>query len=149
MTTYDTSNPICAALLAAKSLIADPNWWTKCAAARNRWGNGVDPSDPTAVRWCAVGAIEKVAPGLPLDDQLCRRLIYANNYGGHAVVMRAFDEELKAFELRPRANWRWLFDEPELVDSAELADYSTKELKPIQRFVEVQWDPKLDNEAER
>lgn len=49
-------------LRAARALIERPECWTRFANARNRAGDKVSAADPTAVCWCALGALERVTP---------------------------------------------------------------------------------------
>ena len=44
-------------LTKAKELISDPKRWSQGKMARNRKGELVRSTAPTAVRWCALGAI--------------------------------------------------------------------------------------------
>ncbi|MBO0863479.1 MAG: hypothetical protein J2P16_00195 [Mycobacterium sp.] len=47
-------------LIEARDLIADPDNWCRFHAARNADGHPIaDPTDPTAVRWCAAGALSR------------------------------------------------------------------------------------------
>src|SRR5271169_4952575 len=41
----------------ARALIADEDHWCRAALAKDVDGRQVDPTDKTARRWCAVGAI--------------------------------------------------------------------------------------------
>lgn len=47
-------------LVATRDVIADPEHWTQGTWARDADGESVDAFSPDAVRWCAVGAMEKV-----------------------------------------------------------------------------------------
>lgn len=46
----------------ARELISDPSRWTRKVGARNAHGHPVDPNDAGAVRFCALGALTRVAP---------------------------------------------------------------------------------------
>lgn len=52
-------------LVRARALIADPACWTRGASARDESGREVDPDDPSACRWCALGAVVAVVPPRP------------------------------------------------------------------------------------
>lgn len=47
----------------ARALIADPERWTREALARTSEGWEVRGDNPTACRWCVVGAIQAIALG--------------------------------------------------------------------------------------
>ena len=49
------------ALRQAADLISDRRRWTRRVYARNERGVSTDPLAPTAVRWCMLGALEKVS----------------------------------------------------------------------------------------
>lgn len=49
-------------LLKAADLIESPSRWTRGTLARDRTGMMVDPTHASACRWCALGAIDKLAP---------------------------------------------------------------------------------------
>lgn len=44
-------------LITARDLIEPEVCWTRNALARNRYGNPVRPTNPNAVKWCALGAV--------------------------------------------------------------------------------------------
>jgi len=44
----------------AWQVIEDPVHWTTATNARDELNRGVFPNDPTACKWCAYGALEKV-----------------------------------------------------------------------------------------
>ena len=54
------TDPVLAALKAARGLIADPARWTKGVSARNANGVAVPPISTDACRWCTVGALDRV-----------------------------------------------------------------------------------------
>lgn len=54
------SNEIADALRRAKALISDPNAWVQGCFAEDADGTEVEPRDPSARSWCAVGAVIKV-----------------------------------------------------------------------------------------
>jgi|SRR5215469_5307515 len=47
-------------LKAALKLVSDPKRWTKSVFAVDKNGYSVPSTDPSAVRWCAVGALTKI-----------------------------------------------------------------------------------------
>ena len=51
-----TDQEVLAALWRARDLIADPDHWCQGAGAMDENGIGIPEDDPTAVRWCALGA---------------------------------------------------------------------------------------------
>jgi hypothetical protein len=60
-------------LINARALIADPAHWSSGRLATAADGGQVDPCDPSATRWCAVGAIHRAAYDLVGDrDQAAR-----------------------------------------------------------------------------
>ena len=50
-----------AVLVAARALLTPPAAWTRVAFARNEAGNSTISGDPSAVCWCAVGAVNRAA----------------------------------------------------------------------------------------
>ena len=57
-----------AILTAAAALLAEDGSHCRCVLARDADGQPVAPSDPTAVSWCAIGAIEKAHIARGGDD---------------------------------------------------------------------------------
>ena len=100
-------------LINARALIADPAHWSSGMLARAADGGHVDPCDPSATNWCAVGAIHRAAYDLVGDrDQairigndvaktICpRRWFFGgveaiNDIRGHAAVLSVFDQALQ------------------------------------------------------
>lgn len=72
--TADTSTPL-GLLQAARALLTDPDHWTKAAWGRlpqapgGGPGDNVEADDPRACRWCAIGALHKVAPSSSPDGE--------------------------------------------------------------------------------
>ena len=95
-------------LIDAKNLISDPNNWLRTALACDKEGFPVDPEDKNACKWCASGALLKVAHGEPLDkavDLLLRVLDVSltqadvaipifNDNSTHEEVMELFDKAI-------------------------------------------------------
>lgn len=50
-------------LLVARTLLSDRRCWTQGVLARDRQGRPVSALDPTAVSWCALGAVYRIADG--------------------------------------------------------------------------------------
>lgn len=48
------------ALIALKTLLAEPSSWTKGKPARNAEGNRIAPTSDNAVCWCLLGAIYRI-----------------------------------------------------------------------------------------
>lgn len=77
--------------------IRDPAYWTRGTSARDKDGFGVNPDDPLAVQWCALGAADAI--NFARSDSLCnefvakygRGLIYTNDKLGHDVIVRDLD----------------------------------------------------------
>ena len=82
--------------------------WCRAALARDEHGRQVDPTDPTARRRCAFGALTAAAFELVGDLKQAKRLadnlakeirgpsslINTNDTGGHAAVLAVFDRAL-------------------------------------------------------
>lgn len=62
----------------ARTLLADPEHWTKRALARNTRGRRTDPKNPAACKWCLEGAVRKVAPGddYPLSSSFALGILW-------------------------------------------------------------------------
>jgi hypothetical protein len=65
-----TSGRLSQAVNAAWQRIAQQEHWTQGIGARDRGGNHVRTTDSSAVAWCAVGALERIAGE---DDELFER----------------------------------------------------------------------------
>jgi hypothetical protein len=61
-------------LLNARALIADPNHWTRSFLASNAAGYPVHWCDPSAVKWCAMGAIYRGAYELVGSKEAATRI---------------------------------------------------------------------------
>ena len=53
----------------ARELISDEKRWTQFEYAQLDISDGVDPADPLAVRFCAVGALRRTAHELSSDNE--------------------------------------------------------------------------------
>ena len=97
----------------ARATIADPERWVTGNYAVNQYGSTAHPWDNHAVRWCAIGAIEKVK--VPHQDwsgtagakQTLRRAALdlfsmsvpaVNDRLGHESVMSMYDHAIKSLE---------------------------------------------------
>lgn len=109
--------PIVATLRAAQARIADPVRWTQRAIARTIYGLCLcSVEDPNAVRWCALGSLQREAH----TQALCRQaigyldlaasellpedpdvqghgalMVYLNDHCGHERVMRMFERAIE------------------------------------------------------
>ena len=98
MTTRET-------LIAARRLINDPNNWIKGHLAQNASGTAVDPTDESACKFCAVGAIQAASPMLDNEQwavseiEFVNRiaLLWYNDYQSttHQDVLVLFDKAIK------------------------------------------------------
>lgn len=89
----------------ARDLIADESRWTHGYFARDEHGFEVEAIEPSACKWCAIGAVYRV---LDFDDDggmapmpeaayaLPRNIVDINDRGDHAAVLAAFDEAIAA-----------------------------------------------------
>lgn len=89
-------------LRAARAKIADPSAWTKGVAARDALGEAIEPEDPSACCWCAIGALRAACDDV--DVRIALKLALLNTIGfasyglaefndrsTHASVIGAFD----------------------------------------------------------
>ena len=99
-------------LTEARDLIAKPERWTQVAYARDAQDNCTHWSSPSAVCWCAAGAIKKAAGAaskqkikrhdlteLALDELRgaigCRAVAMFNDRHAHAEVLERFDRAIE------------------------------------------------------
>jgi hypothetical protein len=94
-------------LIQARALIADRRHWTRDVTARDRHHRPISATDPSARRWCPIGAVVHVADlhGLPfVEPFLLLEAAALELYGvhvsavndlpgrfGHRAVLGAFD----------------------------------------------------------
>lgn len=90
-------------LVAGRELISDVGRWTQDALARLPDGRKVDPLDPDACRWCALGALYPVAKAGSLVYGRSHE-VAVNLLNEAAGELDADPEVLKAVDpaLRPR-----------------------------------------------
>ena len=94
----------------ARDLIADESRWTHGYYAKDESGHDVEPNEPSACRWCALGAVYHV---LDLSEQetlsdpeAVRALddaagyygstVDVNDYEGHDAVLALYDRAIAA-----------------------------------------------------
>jgi hypothetical protein len=58
----------------AYELLHSPRAWCQGSPARNSEGTKVQAFDPSAVRWCALGAIQKIYPKWQWEEKMDRLL---------------------------------------------------------------------------
>jgi len=100
-------------LMNARALIADPNHWTRRLLACTETGHPAAWYEPSAAKWCAMGAIYRGAYELVGDRdeaarvgtkvarsisplRLCGGLMIMNDARGHAAILARFDRALAA-----------------------------------------------------
>jgi hypothetical protein len=100
-------------LINARALIADPAHWTRSVLACTAAGDNIAWYDPSAAKWCAVGAIYRATYDLVGDPReatrigkkvarsispiwCCRSLMSINDLRGHKAVLAVFDKALAA-----------------------------------------------------
>lgn len=89
-------------LKAARELLSDPERWTRGAQARDRCGRPIDPRGPTAVCFCALGAIWKCGGSMAETSALFDQVITGESIADwndwplttHADVLAAFDRAI-------------------------------------------------------
>jgi len=76
MKTRDLAHP-----MKAHELLNSPEAWCQESPAEDRDGNKLQPLDPRAVKWCALGAIQRTYPasqrGEAMDRLLCELSVSA------------------------------------------------------------------------
>jgi hypothetical protein len=99
-----------------RELLSSPSRWTKETFARDARGNEVSEVDPSACRWCLIGAIGRVSRDLGFEyltfrnptcdildafapvDERDRPLLLAsiNDTGGRKAVLALLDRAIEA-----------------------------------------------------
>jgi hypothetical protein len=99
-------------LINARALIADRRLWTKGVFARTQQGHAIAWDDVSARRWCAVGAIRRVALDLvhdkgqaeriaeDLEKLVCdgrwfRSLVVINDFSSHKRILALLDRAIE------------------------------------------------------
>ena len=59
----------------AHKLLSSPQTWCQQSPAEDRQGNRLQALDPRAVKWCALGAIQKASPPSGWGDAMDRVLL--------------------------------------------------------------------------
>lgn len=85
----------------ARDLIADESRWTHGYFARDEQGYDVEPNEPSACKWCALGAVYHVlgsseeeaweAPAIKALHASNRIPAEVNDLEGHDAVLDMFD----------------------------------------------------------
>jgi hypothetical protein len=89
-------------LMEARALIENPTRWTQGELARDEQGRPVNCLSSRAVRWCAAGAIYRVAGGsdavnkaFGLLAKVCQDIPQVNDTQGLKVVLEIFERAIK------------------------------------------------------
>ena len=92
----------------ARALIEDKKRWTRGEYARDRWSHHVDPDDVRAVRWCALGALDRqIAAGSRVHMHLYMTALELyrsesvseiNDDMGHKYVLKLYDRAIALAE---------------------------------------------------
>jgi hypothetical protein len=85
-----TKTPITDAL---KSILSSEDKWTRHTRARDKDGNRVEPTDPSAIRFCLQGACSKVAITLPINA-LRKPYELINKALNHSIVMTHYNDSI-------------------------------------------------------
>ena len=96
------------ALTAALEIIQDPDNWCQQHWAVDEWGGEIPPGWHTAAKWCAHGALVKVAGSqrsFPLALKLCaaaglggkqNAAVHVNDHMGHGDVVAMYKRAIAA-----------------------------------------------------
>ena len=90
-------------LINAKALIANPENWTQSCLARNAGDMFVNVNDPSACKFCALGALRKAGTHedayMKLADAAFKAgfkgIVALNDHGLHEDVMEMFDKAIE------------------------------------------------------
>ena len=94
----------------ARTLIAEPDRWCRGSYARGKGGASVSVRDPSAQRYCAMGALllaayettgdvgqaDELAYSLARSLSETGSLVFINDRQGHDAVLALFDKALAA-----------------------------------------------------
>jgi hypothetical protein len=69
----------------AHALLSGPEAWCQESPAKDRHGNKLQAFDPRAVKWCALGAIQKTYPP-PAWDQAMDRILLALSFSAQGLA---------------------------------------------------------------
>lgn len=98
------------ALLAARLLLSDRNNWCRGTVARNKELVPVPHDHMSAVKWCAMGAIQTIAPTKYVSHAAIneldrtsyslfhREITRVNDYTSYEAVLQVFDESIVRLE---------------------------------------------------
>jgi len=91
-------------ILAARTAISKKSTWTQDAIAKNENDDWVHPDAPSAVCWCAVGAVDAFVPvklqnkvllalNNAVDDLYPKAgsIVAINDDKGHKAILKVFD----------------------------------------------------------
>lgn len=81
----------------AQNLIKNEACWTQGSQARDRLGREIDPCEPQAVRWCAIGAVRAVA-GKDSDIKASIALLSAATPNKEECYPMTWDNDLEIVE---------------------------------------------------
>lgn len=91
-------------LTKARALIEDPKHWTQGALARARNGHVVEPTDPRAWRFCALGAIDHIGNPFQGVEKSAESYLYEAVKGRDAGVVSTNDGEAYGAKSRAEAH---------------------------------------------
>jgi hypothetical protein len=96
----------------ARDIISDQQHWCRGSYARGKAGHSVSVNDPSARRFCAMGALLLAASDLCGTDTTdasnlahetakllspTGSLVFINDYWGHAAVLSLFDAAIASY----------------------------------------------------
>lgn len=87
-----------------KELLTDETKWTQFAVARDALGGRVHANDPTACKWCLLGAIAHCYPGSFVGDKVRSTIEY------HVLNISIWND----------AHWRTFQDVKELIERLDI-----------------------------
>ena len=87
-------------LAAARELISDKNRWCQGSEAEDAAGRWILPSHLNAVRWCALGAVEKVSDISRALDIFADTMdvININDDMGHEAILAYLDARIEEMQ---------------------------------------------------
>jgi hypothetical protein len=76
----------------AHKLLSSPESWCQASPAEDRHGNKLQAFDPRAVKWCAVGAIQKTYPP-PGWGEAMDRILLALSYSVEGLAQMSVTDK--------------------------------------------------------